>query len=227
MRGAWRPAGLDGRAREAHLARHRPIHYHRARLAAAEIAYPVGGSSARGRPFAARAGNLDDRPRMPVRLRLAATAASPSTPGPRAELQRTAGALFPAATIARPDALKRKARPAKEAPGRPVRDMQWSRPIGSESVHQAIGLCPGHDQHVQVLPFLLGRLAPRAAGRSVIGVGHAYQAHTGRAKADVCRVESPLCGAAVAARLFPPRNTDAGGVTIFPSLAKVPKRSWR
>jgi hypothetical protein len=52
------------------LSRYRPIHYHRARLAAAEIAYPDGRFSARGRPFEARAGNLDDRPRKPFGLGL-------------------------------------------------------------------------------------------------------------------------------------------------------------
>jgi hypothetical protein len=33
------------------LSRHRSIHYHRARLAAAEIADPIGRASSKGRPW--------------------------------------------------------------------------------------------------------------------------------------------------------------------------------
>jgi hypothetical protein len=33
------------------LSRHRPIHYHRARLAALEIADPIGRASSKGRPW--------------------------------------------------------------------------------------------------------------------------------------------------------------------------------
>jgi hypothetical protein len=72
---------------------------------------------------------------MPVGLRPAATAGltNPLGLGPSSGELNLPGLFFPAATIARPGALKRKARPAKEAPGRPVRDMQWSRPISEAS----------------------------------------------------------------------------------------------